>query len=135
MLVAPDRQRRYTLRMPNDVAGPILGWSLGALSSGERGEQRRIHDLVQFPCEFCFKAVGRAAPAAREHHERGFVATLLARVGRVLGRAITEDEHTVRESARGTYASVTLTLWVTSGDEVYSIYEALGADDRVKFLL
>jgi uncharacterized protein len=108
--------------MSDDSAGPIVGWSLG---SGV--EQRRIHDLVQFPCEFCFKAVGRSTG--------GFVKNLLERVGDVLGREITEDEHTVRKSARGTYESVTLNLWVTSGDQVYSIYAALGADDRVKYLL
>lgn len=108
--------------MSSDSAGKLLGWSLG---SGV--EKRRIHELVQFPCEFCFKAVGRSTA--------GFVSTLLERVGNVLGRSVTEDEHTVRRSAQGTYESVTLNLWVTSGDEVYSIYAALGADDRVKFLL
>lgn len=121
--------------MSNDVAGPMLGWSLGALAQPERG---RIHDLVSFPCEFCFKAVGRATAASADgddDDERGFVATLLERVARVLGREVTEGEHTVRKSARGTYESVTLNLWVTSGDEVYSIYAALGDDDRVKYLL
>lgn len=113
--------------MSNDVAGPMLGWSLG---SGH--EKRRIHELVDFPCEFCFKAVGRAAADADDD---GFVASLLSRVARVLGRAITADEHTVRKSARGRYESVTLNLWVTSGDEVYSIYAALGDDERVKYLL
>lgn len=108
--------------MDDDSAGPIVGWSLGAGL-----QQQRIHELVQFPCEFCFKAVGTSSG--------GFVATLLDRVGVVLGRAVTESEHSVRESARGTYASVTLRLWVTSGDEVYSIYAAMGADERVKYML
>lgn len=115
--------------MSNDVAGRMLGWSVGALANPERG---RIHDLVTFPCTFCFKAVGRAQ---RDHAERGFVVTLLERVAGVLGRDVTEGEHTVRKSARGTYESVTLNLWVTSGDEVYSIYAALGDDARVKYLL
>jgi hypothetical protein len=106
----------------DDSAGKMLGWSLG---SGL--EQRRIHDLVQFPCEFCFKAVGRGTA--------GFVTSLLERVGEVLGRSVTSEEHAVRKSAQGTYESVTLNLWVTSGDQVYSIYEAMRADDRVKFLL
>lgn len=126
--------------MSNDVAGRMLGWSLGALAQAERG---RIHDLVSFPCEFCFKAVGRANDSGAEGgadggddvERGGFVATLLERVARVLGRDVTDDEHTVRKSARGTYESVTLNLWVTSGDEVYSIYAALGDDERVKYLL
>ena len=114
--------------MSNDVAGPMLGWSLG---SGH--EHRRIHELVEFPCRFCFKALGRAAPASDD--DGGFVACLLARVALVLGRAVTDDEHTVRTSSRGTYQSVTLNLWMTSGDEVYSIYAALRDDARVKYLL
>jgi putative lipoic acid-binding regulatory protein len=119
--------------MSNDVAGRMLGWSLGALAQPERG---RIHDLVSFPCEFCFKAVGRVVDDVDdEEGAQGFVATLLERVARVLGRDVTDGEHTVRKSAQGTYESVTLTLWVTSGDEVYSIYAALGDDERVKYLL
>ena len=108
--------------MPDDTEGRLIGWSLG---SGM--DKRRIHDLVQFPCEFLFKAVGRST--------HSFVSNLLDRVGIVIGRAVTPDEHSVRKSAQGTYESVTLRLWVTSGDEVYSIYEAIGADEGVKYLL
>lgn len=108
--------------MGHDQAGPLLGWSL---ATGM--EQRRIHDLVQFPCVFRFKAIGRATA--------GFVSSLLQRVGSVLGRNVRDDEHSVRASAHGAYESLTLDLWVTSGDEVYSIYAALKGDDRVKFLL
>lgn len=108
--------------MGDDCAGPLLGWSL---ATGI--EQRRIHDLVQFPCVFRFKAIGRATG--------GFVASLLQRVGAVLGRNVRDDEHWVRASAHGAYQSLTLDLYVTSGDEVYSIYAALKGDERVKFLL
>ena len=105
-----------------DVAGPLLGWSIGAVQP-----PTRIHDLVQFPCEFCFKAVGRSTST--------FLPNMLARVGAVLGREVTDDEHSTRKSAQGKYESVTLRLWVRSGDEVYAVYAALGADDAVKFLL
>jgi putative lipoic acid-binding regulatory protein len=105
-----------------DRAGKLVGWSLGAVM-----EQKRIHDLVQFPCVFCFKAIGNASA--------GFVQTMLDRVADVLGRAVTAEEHSVRSSAHGAYASVTLQLYVTDGDQVYSIYEALRADKRVKYIL
>ncbi|MCC7111737.1 MAG: DUF493 domain-containing protein [Deltaproteobacteria bacterium] len=108
--------------MGDDHAGPLAGWSL---ATGM--QQRRIHELVQFPCVFRFKAIGRATT--------GFVTSLLQRVGAVLGRSVREDEHSVRASAHGAYESLTLDLWVTSGDEVYSIYAALKGDERVKFLL
>jgi putative lipoic acid-binding regulatory protein len=108
--------------MQNDAAGPLLGWSLG---SGL--ERRRFHDLVEFPCTFCFKAVGTAGD--------DFASAMLERVARALGRDVRDDEHSVRQSAQGNYASVTLKLYVISGDEVYSVYDAIREDERVKFLL
>lgn len=105
-----------------DVAGPLLGWSLG---SGLR--RRPIDELVDFPCVFRFKAVGEATG--------GFVSDMLARVGRVLGRDVREDEHSVRQSAKGRYESVTIDLFVQDGSEVYEIYEAISDDSRVRFLL
>ena len=56
-------------------------------------------------------------------------------VAAVLGRPLVDDEHSSRKSAQGTYQSITLTLWMTSGDQVYAVYAALGADERVKYLL
>lgn len=105
--------------MSDDHAGPI-GWSLGTGI-----EQRRIHELVSFPCVFRFTAVASA----------GFVGELLARVGDVLGRTVTSAEHSIRASKNGVYESVTLQLYVQSGDEVYSIYRAMQDDARVKYLL
>jgi len=107
--------------MNRDEAGPLLGWSL---SSGL--ERRTFHELVEFPCVFCFKAVGKAG--------EDFVPTMLERVGEALGRDVKGDEHSVRQSAHGNYESVTLHIYVTSGDEVYSVYEAIRADARVKFV-
>ena len=105
-----------------DAAGPLLGWSLGT------GLQRRpIEDLVEFPCVFCFKVVGNAAP--------DFIPSLLKRVASVLGRQIEPDEHSVRKSAGGKYESVTLNLRVDDADQVYSIYRTISEDTRVRYLL
>src|SRR5688572_14557767 len=109
--------------MSTDTAGKLLGWSMANVSSGVG--RKRIHDLVSFPCEFRFTAVAHA----------GFVDALLERVARVLGRGVLSTEHSVRASKHGAYESVTLNLWVRSGDEVYSIYEAMQDDARVKYLL
>ena len=105
-----------------DEAGPLVGWSL---DTGFR--KRTLDELVDFPCVFMFKAVGQAGA--------DFVSGMLARVAAVLGRAVTDDEHTVRSSSKGNYESVTLNLYVSSGDEVRDVYRAISADDRVKFLL
>ena len=123
MAVVVARRGRYNRQMdqqPSDSAGPLLGWSLAAVE-----EKKRIHDLVQFPCEFCFKVVAVA----------GNVRALLERVGAVIGRAVEDGEHSTRKSAQGTYESLTLRLWMTSGDDVYAVYGALAADARVKYLL
>lgn len=105
-----------------DHAGPLLGWSLAT------GLKRRpIDELVEFPCVFRFKAVGEAT--------EGFTRDMLERVARVLGRAVRDDEHSVRQSAQGRYESVTLELFVRDSDEVYEIYEAISEDTRVRYLL
>lgn len=105
-----------------DHAGPLLGWSLG---TGLR--RRPLQELLDFPCVFTFKAVGEATGA--------FVDDMLARVGRVLGREVKDEEHFVRQSSRGRYESVTLELFVQDGDEIYEIYEAISDDARIRYLL
>lgn len=108
--------------MEDDRAGPLLGWSLGT------GLARRpIDELQSFPCVFTFKAVGVAGD--------DFVSSLRARVARVLGREVKDSETSVRSSQNGRYTSVTLDLFVLSGDQVYSIYEAMHDDERVRYLL
>jgi putative lipoic acid-binding regulatory protein len=107
--------------MSTDQAGKLLGWSL---TSGFSKGSTRIHDLVSFPCVFRFTAVADA----------GLVGNLLDRVAAVLGRVVTGEEHSVRASKHGAYESVTLNLWVRSGNEVYSIYEAMHATG-VRYLL
>lgn len=105
-----------------DAAGPLLGWSLG---TGLKA--RPLDELVEFPCVFSFKAVGEASAS--------FLPDLQGRVERVLGRPVRPEELTVRHSAKGRYESVTLALWVTSGQQVYAIYEAISEDQRVRYIL
>lgn len=126
---AKRRRERYTGCMGNesdpkgqDEAGPLLGWSLGT------GLQRRpIDELVEFPCVFCFKAVGEASA--------DFEAALLERVARVLGRPLQPGEHSCRQSSGGRYLSVTINVQVANGAQVYAIYEAIQEDPRVRYLL
>lgn len=106
----------------DDVAGPLMGWSL------ETGiKQQSLADLVEFPCVFTFKTVGVTGEA--------FLPAVLETVHEVLGRTLTDAEHSVRESAKGKYTSVTLEVPVSSSEEVYSLYKALGQTRGVKFVL
>ena len=110
--------------MDDDKAGPLVGWSLGAVADAEK---RPLQDLVAYPCVFRFKAVARVAD--------GVVTDMIARVAAVLGRAVESDAWTTRDSSGGKYTCVTLDLYVTSGQQVYDVYEALRADVRVTHLL
>lgn len=110
--------------MDDDKAGPLLGWSLGALAQPEK---RPLNDLVDYPCVFRFKAVALVAA--------GVVSDMIARVAAVLGRPIEDAAWTTRDSSGGKYTCVTLDLYVTSGEQVYEVYEALRADKRVTHLL
>jgi putative lipoic acid-binding regulatory protein len=110
--------------MNDDKAGPLVGWSLGAVADAEK---RPLQDLVDYPCVFRFKAVARA--------DDSVVGDMLARVTAVLGRAIEKEAWSTRDSSGGKYTCVTLDLYVTSGDQVYAIYAALRADARVTHLL
>jgi putative lipoic acid-binding regulatory protein len=112
----------YTANMDDDSAGPILGWSIGSGMS-----RRPIDELVEFPCVFRFKAVARA--------EETLVPDLIARVADVLGHPVDTSAWSTRDSSQGRYTCLTLDLWVTSGDEVYAIYEALRQDARITHLL
>lgn len=108
--------------MADDEAGPLIGWSLG---TGLRG--RPLDELVDFPCTYTFKAVGVATGA--------FVRDVLDKVASVIGRAVTDDEHRERRSARGRYLSITLKLPMDGPEQLYSVYRALQSDSRVKYIL
>lgn len=115
---------RYTENMGDDDAGPLLGWSLNSMRGAS---DPRPFDALSFPCVFRFKAIGRAAD--------DLVSAMLERIAAVIGRAVEADAWSVRDSGGGRYTCLTVDVQVTSGQQVYDIYEALKADSRVTHLL
>ena len=109
----------------DDAAGPLIGWSIGSGMSS--GSGRPIEDLVEYPCVFRFKAIAKATS--------DLVDALLQRVASVLGHDVDKDAWSARDSKGGRYVCLTLDLYVTSGQQVYDVYEALRADERVTHLL
>ena len=110
--------------MGDDDAGPLLGWSLNSM----RGEgEPRPFDTLSYPCTFRFKAIGRSAS--------DLVTSLLERVAAVIGHAVDQDAWSVRDSGGGRYTCLTVDVQVTSGQQVYDIYDALKQDSRVTHLL
>jgi putative lipoic acid-binding regulatory protein len=110
--------------MGDDGAGPLIGWSLGSVRDAS---DPRPFDTLAFPCVFRFKAIGRAAD--------DLVSSMLERVAAVVGRAIDQGSWSVRTSGAGRYTCLTVDVQVTSGQQVYDIYEALKQDARVTHLL
>ncbi len=110
--------------MGDDTSGPLLGWSLGAVRDPN---DPRPFDTLKYPCVFRFKAIGLAGD--------DLVEGMLSRASTILGRSIDEASWSVRDSGGGKYTCLTLELEVTSGQQVYDIYEALKEDSRVTHLL
>jgi putative lipoic acid-binding regulatory protein len=105
-----------------DSAGDLIGWSIG---TGIK--QKPLEELMEFPCSYDFKAVGKG--------DETFVTHLLERVSSEIGRSIEPREYSIKTSKEGNYTSVTLSLLVTNADEVYRIYAAIKSDERVKYIL
>ncbi len=82
--------------------------------------------LLEFPCEFPVKAMGRA--------DEDFV---LRVVGLVREHVPDLDESRVATSAsrRGNYVSVTITFTAISQAQIDAVYLALNADDQVVMTL
>jgi uncharacterized protein len=82
--------------------------------------------LLDYPQEYTFKIIGRAADDFVEH------ARLV--VAAVVGEA-PDWRVTVRASARGTYQSVSVTATLVSEEQRRAVYQALWEDERVVYYL
>lgn len=109
----------------NDVNNPQYddqGYTLYA--DEETGEKKRVFEaLVEYPCDFTMKVIGV--------NEGAFVSEIVA----VVAESCNVDVSSVKFSERkkGKYTSVTVKAPVDSAEMVYSIYENIDRDPRVKF--
>jgi putative lipoic acid-binding regulatory protein len=83
----------------------------------ERGET-----LLEFPCRFPIKAMGKAG--------EGFD-SLVARLVRRHAPDLGEDAVTLRESRGGKWVSVTFVIEATSQQQIDAIYRDLSACEKV----
>ncbi|MBS0206071.1 MAG: DUF493 domain-containing protein [Planctomycetes bacterium] len=72
-----------------------------------------LESTHQFPCQFVFKAVGRA--------EGDFTAVVVASVREALGQEF-DPPYETRETPAGRHIAVTITPWVETCDEVLLVY-------------
>lgn len=85
------------------------------------------HDtLLEFPCDFPLKVMGRA--------ESDFDALVVAIVRRHV-EDLREGAVSSRESRKGNYVSVTVTIQAESQAQLDSLYHELSAHERVLMVL
>lgn len=82
--------------------------------------------LLEFPCDFPLKVMGRA--------EDDFDA-LVARIVRRHVEDLREGAIRSRESRKGTYVSVTVTIQAQSQAQLDGLYHELSAHERVLMVL
>jgi hypothetical protein len=81
---------------------------------------------IEFPCSYPIKVMGDAAPDFKD-----FVVAVLSRHA----GDIAEDDISIRESRKGTFVSVTVTITATGTEQLTSIHEEFKLSSRVKMVL
>ncbi|QIM61979.1 hypothetical protein A1D29_00855 [Pasteurellaceae bacterium Orientalotternb1] len=87
-------------------------------------QDKKLKDLLEFPCSFTFKVVG----AKRD----GLIDDVVAEVQTV----VKGDYHpSVKESAKGTYHSVSITIKAENIEQVETLYTNLANIEGVRMVL
>jgi putative lipoic acid-binding regulatory protein len=90
----------------------------------ETGEKSRVFEaLVEYPCVFTMKIVGA--------NEGSFVTDILAVVADATESEVDDISHSTK--AMGKWTSVTVQAPVQSSEMLYTLYEKVDLDPRVKF--
>jgi putative lipoic acid-binding regulatory protein len=93
-------------------------------TDNETGKKSRVFEaLVDYPCEFTMKIVGK--------NEGSFVEEIVAVVADACESSPENISHSVR--AVGKWTSVTVQAPVKSSEMLYALYEKVDLDPRVKF--
>eukprot|EP01041_Mallomonas_annulata_P000617 gene617-1191_t len=91
-------------------------------------EGKRVFDeALTFPVKFQIKVIGI--------NDQTFAVDMVSILGSIVGTKPEDINVTVRETSGGKYISVSALPVFNSADELYSAYEAISKDSRVKFLL
>ncbi|TCP92188.1 hypothetical protein EDC44_12530 [Cricetibacter osteomyelitidis] len=86
--------------------------------------QKKLEDLLEFPCEFTFKVVGKASPE------------LVDNVVATVQKHIKGDySPTVKPSGKGTYHSVSIAVTAEHIHHIHTLYKELAEIDGVRMVL
>lgn len=86
-----------------------------------------VEELLEFPCDYIFKAFGPNDPAAR------FAAAVRAAVGETV--PVPLDALKARASGKGAYVCVSVVIRLHNFDQLKDIYAALQRVEGLKYLL
>lgn len=86
--------------------------------------QAKLKDLLEFPCPFTFKVVGV--------NREGLMDDVVAEVQKVVKG---DYNPTLKESGKGTYHSVSITITAETIEQVETLYAELAKIDGVRMVL
>lgn len=92
---------------------------------GGDGQARR-ETLIEYPCAFPIKVMGR--------HQDGFVGAI-TQIARTFDPDFDASTVELRPSRRGNYLGVTITVTATDREQLDNLYRALTAHPMVKVVL
>jgi putative lipoic acid-binding regulatory protein len=83
--------------------------------------------LIEYPTRYAFKVMGR-----HDSDFRGYVRALFSEV---LGVEVGDDAITQQTSSRGTYLSLTVSVWLESEEHRQRVYLSLHGNERIVYYL
>ncbi len=82
--------------------------------------------LIKFPCEFPIKVMGSNLPEFQR---------IMLDLVKLYDPSLTDDKVVSRDSAKGNYVSLTMTVHAISQEQLDNIYRALSSHPLVKMAL
>lgn len=87
-------------------------------------QKTKLHELLEFPCDFPYKVMGLAQPDLQD------------KVLAVVQKHIPGDySPTIKPSSKGNYHSVSVTVRAENIEQIQSLYKELAEIDIVKMVL
>lgn len=96
-------------------------------ANGPDGEGEEKKPLIEYPAVYTFKVMGR--------QEHGFAEYVRQLFSRLMGNEVSPDSIREQPSSRGTYVSLSVSVYLLSEEHRRTIYAHLHQDKRVVYYL
>lgn len=121
------------LQMSKDLRDKVIGGGGAGTSSassptGPDGKKMGFEDLIkEFPSKFTIKVIGTNDPS--------FAIDIINSVAATIAVTPEEIQVSTRDTKGGQWLSISITPTFKSAAEIYKVYDVLGQDSRVKFVI